>query len=664
VVGVSEPEIIVENRASLHYLLTEAAEIEHGLMCCYLYAAYSLKDGEADGLSAEEAAAVAGFRRTILEIARDEMVHLALVSNLLVATGSAPHWHRQNFPVGTGYHPAGVVVSLAPFDAATLDHFLYLERPEGLALADGKGFEPERLYQRGQTRGRLVPSAQDYETVGHLYRGIRTGLEEMTRQWGPQKVFCGNPRAQVGGDLLPMRGLSAVTDLESALAAIDTIVTQGEGAPGHSERSHYELFLGIKRKMAALVARNPAFKPAHNAARNPVMRRPAAPEGRVWIAREPAAGLLDLGNAVYEMMLRGLDLMFSHPVDDPAVRDAIVAAALVPMHALGPVASHLPRLPATDDDEGPRAGLTFTMTRSQKAFPDVQRGLRLLAESARGLVRGYERVALIVDESLSRDRDAFASLSLRLDALAKLPAAVPESAALSIVAAPAPTMIAASPAEVDETGVETVRGKRVELRFEAKRCIHARHCVLETPEVFLANVKGPWIHPDEAPLDRLIHVARTCPSGAITYRRLDGGQEEEAPPVNLARVRERGPLAVHADLHIEGSPACHRATLCRCGASNNKPFCDGSHAAAGFDATGEPHTIESESLATRGGPLSVTPMANGPLRVRGSLELISGTGRTIRRVSGAMLCRCGGSANKPYCDGTHSRNGFQAPGST
>ena len=65
----------------------------------------------------------------------------------------------------------------------------------------------------------------------------------------------------------------------------------------------------------------------------------------------------------------------------------------------------------------------------------------------------------------------------------------------------------------------------------------------------------------------------------------------------------------------------------------------------------------------RGGPLNVTPLKNGPLRARGPLEVLSGTGRTVRRVTQAMLCRCGGSANKPYCDGTHARNGFTADGS-
>ena len=125
--------------------------------------------------------------------------------------------------------------------------------------------------------------------------------------------------------------------------------------------------------------------------------------------------------------------------------------------------------------------------------------------------------------------------------------------------------------------VEEARGDKLLLRFEGKRCIHSRQCVLGAPSVFLANVKGPWLHPDARSVEALVEVAHACPSGAVTYERLDGGPAESAPPVNLARVRENGPVALHGDLQIAGHGAMLRATLCRCGASKNKPFCDGSH---------------------------------------------------------------------------------------
>jgi CDGSH-type Zn-finger protein/uncharacterized Fe-S cluster protein YjdI len=198
------------------------------------------------------------------------------------------------------------------------------------------------------------------------------------------------------------------------------------------------------------------------------------------------------------------------------------------------------------------------------------------------------------------------------------------------------------------------------LSFEAKRCIHSRHCVLTRPDVFVPNVQGEWIHPEAASTEELMHLAKNCPSGAIRVTRKDGGAEEAAPVVNLVRVLENGPLAVTADLNLEGQGEMIRATLCRCGQSQNKPFCDGSHHAAGFTATGEVAVKTSEPLAQRNGKLNVQPTHNGPLRVTGNLEVISGTGTTVNRVTEAYLCRCGHSANKPYCDGTHAKIGFEA----
>lgn len=206
--------------------------------------------------------------------------------------------------------------------------------------------------------------------------------------------------------------------------------------------------------------------------------------------------------------------------------------------------------------------------------------------------------------------------------------------------------------------METVTGKNAVVHFDGQRCIHSRHCVLDRPDVFVPNVAGEWIHPDRATPEDLVALARNCPSGAIRVQRTDGGVGETAPLVNTVRVRENGPLAVHAPLTIAGADAGLRATLCRCGASKNKPYCDGSHTAAGFTATGEVAEVKSEPLAQRAGPLAVTPIANGPLKVTGPLEVVTGTGRTVNRVTEAWLCRCGQSKNKPYCDGSHKAAGF------
>lgn len=206
--------------------------------------------------------------------------------------------------------------------------------------------------------------------------------------------------------------------------------------------------------------------------------------------------------------------------------------------------------------------------------------------------------------------------------------------------------------------IERYEGTDVTVLIHPHRCIHSRNCVMGRPDVFVPNAEGPWIHPDAAPAEEVIAIARSCPSGAIAYERHDGGLPETGPVVNTIRLRENGPLALNADLAIAGGGASLRATLCRCGASRNKPYCDGSHHDSGFVATGEPETRRSKALDVRNEPLTVTPTPNGPLMVSGSLEILSGTGRTIDRLETAFLCRCGASASKPFCDGSHKRVGF------
>jgi CDGSH-type Zn-finger protein/uncharacterized Fe-S cluster protein YjdI len=214
---------------------------------------------------------------------------------------------------------------------------------------------------------------------------------------------------------------------------------------------------------------------------------------------------------------------------------------------------------------------------------------------------------------------------------------------------------------MNDEAIEIVRGKSATISFDGRICIHSRRCVLVQPTVFKANVEGAWIDPDAASAEALLYVALNCPSGAIQVTRQDGGAEEANPKVNTITIRENGPLAINAQIELGGRSIGMRATLCRCGASKNKPYCDNTHVGAGFLATGEPASKESAPLAARDGVLAITPYPNGPLGVAGAVEIISGTGRTIDRAQQTTLCRCGHSSRKPYCDGTHAKVGFIAP---
>ena len=126
-------------------------------------------------------------------------------------------------------------------------------------------------------------------------------------------------------------------------------------------------------------------------------------------------------------------------------------------------------------------------------------------------------------------------------------------------------------------------------------------------------------------------------------------------------MREAGPYAYRGDLRVNGASIGFRATLCRCGASKNNPFCDSSHHDIGSNASGEPPTgTPTGMLPVRDGPPHIDPQVNGPLQTCGNLEITSGTGRMVAHVTNTRLCRCGHSQNKPFCDDSHSKVGFVA----
>src|ERR1700751_2358264 len=184
--GRAEPEapFVIEHREALIYMLCEAAELEHGIMCQYLFAAFSMKEDAGEGLTEDQAATVRRWGKQISHVAAQEMLHLALVQNLLSAIGAAPHVSRPNFPQPASHYPAGVHLTLLPFGEASLRHFMFLERPEGMALHDAPGLAAYSRAAPAMKPGDIAPHAQDFATVGHLYRSIEAGGVGPARRWG------------------------------------------------------------------------------------------------------------------------------------------------------------------------------------------------------------------------------------------------------------------------------------------------------------------------------------------------------------------------------------------------------------------------------------------------------------------------------------------------
>jgi uncharacterized Fe-S cluster protein YjdI/CDGSH-type Zn-finger protein len=139
------------------------------------------------------------------------------------------------------------------------------------------------------------------------------------------------------------------------------------------------------------------------------------------------------------------------------------------------------------------------------------------------------------------------------------------------------------------------RGRDIEVSFDLDICIHVGECLRGDPKVFKLR-RRPWVLPDEGAAGVVAEVVERCPSGALVYRRLDGGSQEEHAGTTTVTAMRNGPLLVtgnvevrHEDGTVETLP---RATLCRCGQSLHKPFCDNQHIAAGFRAPGVPFRIQ------------------------------------------------------------------------
>ena len=169
-------------------------------MCCYLYAAFSLKRGDGRW-TPTQSQAVDRWRRQIVSVALEEMTHLCLVSNLMNALGATPHFNRPMFPIEAGPYPADFVIRLQPFSRSTIEHFKFLERPLEAHLSDAQGFTPSKTYSRSSSPDRLSPGARDYATVGELYAILRVGLDAFARTCGEARLFIGEPALQVDGSL-------------------------------------------------------------------------------------------------------------------------------------------------------------------------------------------------------------------------------------------------------------------------------------------------------------------------------------------------------------------------------------------------------------------------------------------------------------------------------
>jgi CDGSH-type Zn-finger protein/uncharacterized Fe-S cluster protein YjdI len=211
----------------------------------------------------------------------------------------------------------------------------------------------------------------------------------------------------------------------------------------------------------------------------------------------------------------------------------------------------------------------------------------------------------------------------------------------------------------------TYETESIRVHWDSARCIHTGICLRRLPAVFDTSAR-PWVDLSGADADSVADTVAHCPTGALRYERLDGAEQEQAERPTVVLPIENGPLLLVGDLDVktpEGEPIAHenRLTLCRCGMSRNQPFCDNSHRRRKWES-GPTHDPTDDWPPPREGatqqPTAIVPKQDASLDLRGHLRIYHSDGKPIAELGRVLLCRCGQSGNKPFCDSSHHDAGF------
>ncbi|HEV2756318.1 MAG TPA: ferritin-like protein [Actinomycetota bacterium] len=430
--------IVIEHRDALVYMLVEAAEIEHAICCQYLFAGFGLKQSVSEGVTDRQLAAIGRWQRTILEIAAQEMLHFALVNNMLAALGAAPRVGRPNLPVQGRHYPPGVQFALMPFGEQALRHFLFLERPEGINLADAEGFEALREAEPVMNPDDIVPRPQDFSTVGELYRSIELGFERLVERYGEEWVFIGDESSQATPETFQWPELVPVTDLKSAKQAIDVVVEQGEGPRGHWKDAHYGRLLVILGEYLTMRREDPAFEPSR-----PVVaancRHPVDTDSSYLITDPLTSKVMDSFNVSYEILLYALARYFAHGHETQEQLDTLADVAVgLMIQVIRPLGIALTELPVGAELPGKTAGPSFELFHaSGYLLPHTWQAWVLLHERMSELEAFLERTAMEpgAPESLTQVTAAVGRLKEKLVSkmvrLAERKVAPPQSESLT-----------------------------------------------------------------------------------------------------------------------------------------------------------------------------------------------------------------------------------------
>ncbi len=553
-----------------------AIELEHATLPPYLCALYSIEEG-----SNEDAVEV------IHSVFMEEMLHLTLAANILNAIGGSPQIDvpsiLPSFPAYLPHSNQAFEVSLRKFSPEALETFLMIERP----AAHGE-----------------LPEDNDFETIGQFYEAIEEALGSLSEQLGEEALFCGDPARQVTDELYygASGRIITVRDLASARAALEEIVEQGEGLqhqevwdgdrdmfhPERAEVAHYFRFEELKLGRHYALGDDPQSGPrgeplrvdwarVHNMRTNP--RSSDYEEGSEIRAR------IDAFNHAYAGILHLL-----HETFDGS--PGLLAVATGMMYGLKAEAVELMTLPSGDGET--TVGPTF------EYVPPAER--HLASGSSRRIVVLRDGPYLVYgDIPLVRKRKLVSENndSLTWQKTETIP--TEETYALCRCGqSGSKPFCDGTHARVGFDGTETadpslfaerqlvLAGNGISVRRVGSLCMHAAFCVGR-----IRRIPAMMADTDDSDMRaHIIGLIEHCPSGSYTYA-LDADGEDIEPdlPVAISVTEEEGELAgclwVSGGIPVaraDGEPfeLRNRVTLCRCGHSQNKPLCDGTHRTIGF----------------------------------------------------------------------------------
>lgn len=555
--GTEAVPVTIQTPAGLRDHLQTAVELEHSTLPPYLCALYSIVEGT-------NPAAVEVIQGVVIE----EMLHLTLAANLLNAVGGRPVLDAPGLlptrPAHLPHSDGRIELSLRPFSRTAVEGFMAIERP---SAADSP--------------------AQDegYATIGQFYLAIDEALVALSAELGEAALFCGDPSRQVT-DALYYGGsgrILAVTDLASARLALAEIVEQGEGLdhasvfdgdtdmfhPEREEVAHYFRFEELLEGRAYARGDTPASGPT-----GPPVEvdwsavQPMRVDSQVadHAPGTPARVAVEAFNASYCRVLQLLERTF----------DGVPTLLSIATGAMYGIRQQMVELIRLDNGDGTTVGPSFEWVPPERRhYPGTQ---VVVVPHGPYLVRGPVDVHDV--EGGCRVSDGICVLCRCGGSRTK-------------------PFCDGTHARIGFDGTETADHRPIAERRrtyptpdgvriydDRTRCAHFGQCTGRLPSAFGVDEEA-FVDPTAAPSAELVEVTRGCPSGALAHAPAETETPVEVHVAPAVRPIIDGPYRLQGGIEVVGADkqpyeVRERQTLCRCGNSRNKPFCDGSHWYAGF----------------------------------------------------------------------------------